>query len=459
MSGALTDCLVAPAIRLHKGEGLAEALRCLREFDPRIFLIFGGEAEDVQWLHETLEDQAGHPILFCADLERGAGEQFEGLTALPDAMALSILGAEACHDAGHRTAAEAAKAGVRWLLAPVLDLHRTGRDAVNSPIVGHRAFHGDPKHVIELAGAWLKGCAEAGGIACGKHFPGHGACPQDSHTEKAVAVDDLGPHLEPFKALLKQLPTIMAGHIHCPTLEEEDLPASRSARILSVLRKDLGYKGLVVSDSMRMSGYGDGPQEQCALESLQAGVDVLLDPEDPVVLAIGLRDALNRGDLDSSRVEEAAARVHALLRKVADTPVAAPKPLVLGAGSKRLLKPLPGGSPGKHLPQPELALWLSGTRDTARFLEDWGVEAVLATQPPPAKLPEAVLVLWGASAGRGLPQLPNNWAEAIVRNHTILYVAGSPEAAEMAPRSAKGVYLPGISPALLALLFADETEK
>ncbi|TAH36955.1 MAG: hypothetical protein EYC70_08200 [Planctomycetota bacterium] len=459
MAGALTDCLVAPAIRLHKGEGLAEGLRCLREFDPRVFLIFGGEAEDVQWLHETLEDQAGHPILFCADLERGAGEQFEGLTPLPDAYALNILGAEACYDAGHRTAAEAAKAGVRWILAPVLDLHRSGRDAVNSPIVGHRAFHGDPKHVVELAAAWLKGCADAGGISCGKHFPGHGACPQDSHTEKAVAAEDLGPHLEPFKALLKQLPTIMAGHIHCPMLDDDDLPASRSAKVLSILRKQWGYKGLVVSDSLRMTGYGDGPHEQLAMESLHAGVDLLLDPEDPVVLAISLRDALQRGDLDAGRVEEAAARVHQLQRRAGDLPVAQPKPLMLGAGSKRLLKPLPGGSPGKHLPQPELALWLSGTRDTARFLEDWGVQAMLSSAPPPAKLPEAVLVIWGASAGRGLPPLPHNWVEAITKQHTILYVAGSPEAAEMVPKSAKGVYLPGISPALLALLFAEEVEK
>ncbi|MBL7008455.1 MAG: hypothetical protein ISR76_05615, partial [Planctomycetes bacterium] len=107
MTRGPTDWLVAPALRLDKGEGLAEALRCLREFDPRVFLVFGGDAEDVAWLHETLEEQAEHPILFAADLERGAGQQFEGLTPLPDAWALGQLGPEACYDSGHRTAAEA----------------------------------------------------------------------------------------------------------------------------------------------------------------------------------------------------------------------------------------------------------------------------------------------------------------------------------------------------------------
>lgn len=458
MRTVLTDCLVAPALRLHKGEGLAEALRCLREFDPRVFLIFGGEAEDVQWLHETLEDQAGHPILFCADLERGAAQQFEGLTPLPDAWALHILGKEAALEAGHRTAAEAAKAGVRWILAPVLDLNRAGLGGVSAPIVGHRAFHSDPDRVAELAGAWLEGCRAGGGIACGKHFPGHGACAQDSHIEAAIATDDLEPHLQPFRALLPKLPSVLVGHIQCPAMDPEGLPASRSPAVLGLLRRKWSYKGLVVSDSLRMAGYGDGPHEELAVESLHAGVDLLLDPEDPVVLAVSLRDALQRGDLDAARVEEAAARVHRLLRLAEDLPVAQPRPLVLGAGVRRLLRPLRGGSPGRRLPRPALALWLSGTRDAARFLEEWGLEPVLPTAEPPTPLPEALLLVWGAAAGRGLPALPHPWAEAIARQRTVLYVAGTPEAAESVPKGARGLYLPGISPALLALLFTQEEE-
>ncbi|HEX9792412.1 MAG TPA: glycoside hydrolase family 3 N-terminal domain-containing protein [Planctomycetota bacterium] len=459
MASRPTDCLVAPAIRLNKGEGLAEALRCLREFDPHIFLVFGGDAEDVKWLHETLEDQAKHPILFCADLERGAGQQFEGLTPLPDAWALGLLGPEAAYDAGHRTAVEAASAGVRWILGPVLDLHRIGPDAVNSPIIGHRAFGGDIERVIETAGAWLRGLTDGGGIACGKHFPGHGACPQDSHVEHAVSFEEPERHLEPFKALLDRLPTMMVGHIEFPMFDPEGLPASRSKKLMGILRDDWKYDGLVVADALRMAGYGDGPHDQLAIESLYVGVDVLLDPEDPVTLAVSLRDALERGDLDPAVVERAASRVRRLLDTTAETPVANPRPLMLGAGAKRLLRPLPGGSPGRQIPRPGVALALAGSPDARRFLEEhWGVEVLNPGDSPPSPLPDAVLILWGAAMGRGLPPIPSPWLEALHHSHPIVYIAGSPDATELAPASLRGLYLPGLSPALLSLLFATGEE-
>ena len=455
----LTDCLVAPALRLNRGEGLAEALRCLREFDPRVFLIFGGDAEDVQWLHETLEEQAGHPILFAADLERGAGQQFEGLTPLPDAWALGILGTEASYEAGHRTAAEAASAHVRWILGPVLDLHRAGTDEARSPIIGNRSFGGEVQRVIENAGAWIQGLTDGGGIACGKHFPGHGACAQDSHVEHAVALEEPGVHLEPFRALLHLLPTVMVGHIEFPTLDDEMRPASRSPVLMDILRKEMGYDGLVVADALRMSGYGDGPPEELAIESLHAGVDLLLDPEDPVVLAVSLRDALDRGDLSGDAVEQAVSRVDQLMKDAANAPSVAPRPLMLGSGAKRLMRALPGGSPGRKFPPPAVALCLAATPDAVNFLDEWGVEVLPADAPPPAPLPESVLILCGASMGRGLPTLPGEWLDAISRQHPLLFVAGSPDAIDIAPRSARGYMLPGLSPALLALLFSTSDDE
>lgn len=447
-----TDYLVAPALRLDKGEGLAEALRCLREFDPRVFLIFGGDAEDVQWLQETLEEQAGHPILFCADLERGAGQQFEGLTPLPDAWALGLLGPEAAYDAGHRTAAEAATAGVRWILGPVLDLHRMEPDACSSPIVANRAFGGEVQRVIECAGAWLQGLTDAGGIGCGKHFPGHGACSQDSHTETAVSFEDPVLHLEPYKALLDKLPSIMPGHIEFPLIDPDGRPATRSKPLLDLLRVDMGYDGVIVTDSLRMAGFGDGPQEELATESLHAGVDLLLDPEDPVTLAMTLRDAEDRGDLEEQRIFEAVGRVEKLIRYSLDTEVEPVRPLVLGGGAKALFRPLPGGSAGRSYPRPALALSLAPTPDALTYLEEWGVPIFTADSAPPEEIPGPVLVLCGAREGHGLPNLPGPWLEAIHEQHPVLYVAGSPDAPQIAPKTARGWYLPGLSPALLGML-------
>lgn len=454
-----TDFLVAPTIRINKGEGLAEALRCLREFDPRVFLIFGGDAEDVAWLHETLEEQAGHPILFCADLERGAGQQFDGLTPLPDAWALGLLGPDAAYAAGHRTAAEAAEAHVRWIFAPVLDLHPLGADACNSPIIANRAFGQDPEHVIECAGAFAKGILDAGGIPCGKHFPGHGACPQDSHTEAAVSLaEDATPHLEPFRRLLPSLPTIMAGHVEWPLLDDSGKPATRSPRILDILRKEWKYDGVIVTDSLRMAGYGDAPPEEMAIESLHAGCDLLLDPPDPVALALALRFALDRGDLDHQRVVQAVGRLDKLIRRALDADPAPPKPLVLGGGARGLLRPLPGGSAGKTHPRPELALELASVPDANKYLEEWGVEVLPAHAPPPDPMPDALLVLVGAREGRGLPSLPGAWVEAIQKHQPVLYVAGAPEAAALAPASARGWSIPGLSPALLGMLVASGEE-
>jgi|TARA_B100000959_G_scaffold28123_3_gene27101 beta-glucosidase-like glycosyl hydrolase len=454
-----TDWLVAPALRLDQGEGLAEALRCLREFDPRFFLIFGGDAEDVAWLHETLEEEAGHPIVFAGDLERGAGQQYEGLTPLPDAWALGQLGPEACYDAGHRTATEAAQAHVRWIFGPVLDLHRLAPETICSPIIANRAFGEEAMRIIECAGSWIKGVHDGGGFACGKHFPGHGACPQDSHVENAVSFEDPEPHLVPFRTLAKHLPSMMTGHIEFPMLDEEMRCTSRSPIIMDILRKDMGYNGVVVTDSLRMAGFGDGPHEELAAEAIHAGCDLLLDPEDPVVLATSLRDAMDRGDLLPDAVERSVKRLESFMADILNTEAEAPRPLVMGASAKRLLHPLHGGSPGRtKFPQPETVLSLAGTPDSIRFLEDWGLEVLPADSTPPDEFPGAVLVLCGAREGHGLPQLPGPWLDAISRDHPVTYVAGAPEAIDLPPASVKGFHLPGLSPALLALLFAAGEE-
>ena len=452
VSHAPTDYLVAPTLRLNKGEGLAEGLRCLREFDPRVFMIFGGDAEDVQWLHETLEDQAGHPILFAADLERGAGQQFGGLTPLPDAWALGLLGEEAAYAAGHRTAAEAATAGVRWILGPVLDLHQMHADAVRSPIIANRAFGGEVQRVIECGGAFLRGIADAGGIACGKHFPGHGNCQQDSHTELAVCFEEPGVHLEPFRALLSYMPSIMVGHLEYPLIDPSGKPASRSQMMMDILRKDWKYDGVVVTDSISMIGFGDGPQEELAVDSILAGVDLLLDPADPVALAITLRDAVQRGDLPEERVFEAVGRLDKLVRLSLDREAGKPRPLVLGGGSKTLLRPLPGGAAGRTHSRPALALNMASTPDAIQYLEEWEMPIFAPDSEPPASFPGPLLILCGAREGHGLPNIPGPWLEAIQHHHPAFYVAGSPDAVDLAPSAARGWYLPGLSPALLGML-------
>lgn len=224
---------------------------------------------------------------------------------------------------------------------------------------------------------------------------------------------------------------------------------------MDILRKDWNYDGLVVADALRMDGYGAEPQEEMAVESLNAGVDVLLYPEDPVALAVTLRDALERGDLSEELVQMAVTRVNRLVSQAEETEPAKPKPLVLGGGLQSLFRPLPGGSPGRR-PRPDLALNLSGVPDSVDFLEEFGVAVASPDQLPPEDLPKAILILWGASVGKGLPEIPGAWVEAMHHAHPVIYVAGSPDAPQMAPATARGYYLPGVSPAILSLLLAEE---
>ena len=145
----------------------------------------------------------------------------------------------------------------------------------------------------------------------------------------------------------------MVGHLEFPMVDESSRPASRSRTLMDILRKDWGYDGLAVTDALRMEGYGSEPHEEMAVESLHAGVDLLLYPEEPVALAVTLRDALDRGDLSEEVVHTAANRIDTMIRSILDIEPAKPKPLVLGGGMKSLFRPLPGGSPGRH-PRPVL---------------------------------------------------------------------------------------------------------
>ena len=455
---ATTDALVIPGLRLDKGEGLAEALRCLREFDPRIFLIQGGDPEDLSWFHETLEDQADHPILFCSPLERGAGQEIEGLMPLPDAWALGLLGEEACHEAGHRTAAEAATAQIRWILGPCLDLHSMELGDTKSPIVGHRAFGGHPEKVTACARAWATGVADAGGIACGMHFPGHGASSQDTFFEAAVCFEeDIENHLSPFRDLIEALPSIMIGHIEYPFIDDQGRPASRSPVFFELLRERWGYQGIVVTDSLQKAGFGE-PREEMAVEAVRAGADLLLDPPDPVATALSLRFAQENGELNEERIASAVKRIDGLFA-LAEAEPARPKPLVLGGGTKSLIKPLPGGSGGRSLPRPSLALGLAPTRDAVNFLENFGIPVVGPDFPPPDEFPDTLLVLLGAVPGKGQIDIPEDWLEAIHAHHPVIYVAGSPDAPEKVPASSRGWSLPGVSPTLLGLLLTEGGEE
>lgn len=177
--------------------------------------------------------------------------------------------------AGRLCGMELRTVGIGVNCAPVLDLWEPGAD----PVIGERAFGIDPQQVVRLAGRWLDGFAAGGGLAMGKHFPGHGAATADSHHALPVVHRPLEGLLQrelaPFHALLPRLPALMTAHLVASAVDGEN-PATCSRRWLAEwLRRRWGYEGLIVSDALEMKAL-TGTLEQRAMAATVAGCDLLL---------------------------------------------------------------------------------------------------------------------------------------------------------------------------------------
>jgi beta-glucosidase-like glycosyl hydrolase len=288
------------------------------------FIVFGGTVEAVRRLTADLLRRAERPLLIASDLERGAGQQIAGLTEFPPPLALADLGEPAAvRWAASVTAQEARAVGINWVFAPVADL-----DVLpENPIVQTRAFGSDPQRVATLVRNWVEGCQSAGALACAKHYPGHGRTLVDSHVALPVVTDRrdvlMGSDLVPFTVAVESgVASIMTAHVAYPGLDDSNLPATLSPRMLRILRNELGFDGLVVTDALIMDGALGGRRESdAALEAIRAGVDLLLYPNDPRRVRDALDQALASGALEESRLEEALGRYgRALASATAPTP-------------------------------------------------------------------------------------------------------------------------------------------
>jgi beta-glucosidase len=306
--------LILPALRAaangsfsHEAAAIADAL----ELGVGGFIIFGGNIESVRRLTTDLARRAERPLLLASDLERGAGQQVEGLTEFPPPLALAALNDPAvARWAGAVTAQEARAVGINWVFAPVADL-----DVLpENPIVQTRAFGDDPQRVATLVRGWIEGCQGAGALACAKHYPGHGRTAVDSHvTLPSVETDRetlLASDLVPFTVAAESgVAAMMTAHVAFPALDASGSAATLSAPIMEVLRRSLGYDGLVVTDALIMDGALTGRRESdAAIEALQAGVDLLLYPKDPRRLREGIAGAVDSGALPRERLQESLRR-------------------------------------------------------------------------------------------------------------------------------------------------------
>ncbi|HEX2777964.1 MAG TPA: glycoside hydrolase family 3 N-terminal domain-containing protein [Gemmatimonadaceae bacterium] len=267
------------------------------------FVLGAAPQDDVRALTKELRTRSRHPLLIAADMERGAGQAFGGATGVPPLAALAALDdADAVRKAARLTAREARTLGVTWALAPVLDLDV---DPAN-PIVGSRAFGGDPALVAKLGTIWIEACQQEGVLACAKHFPGHGRTVTDSHLERpAIRVtrhELMERDLVPFRAAIKAgVASMMTAHVAFPKLDPAGPPATLSMAIVRVLlRERLGFDGLVVTDALNMRALTSHSTEtDAAVAALFAGCDLVLMPTDLDACVAALTEAVADGTLDA----------------------------------------------------------------------------------------------------------------------------------------------------------------
>ena len=254
------------------------------------FIVFGGELETVRARLAKLQAASHHPLIIASDLEQGLGQQIEGGTVFPPAMAIaSALKSAQREEASSMLekiytafAKEAEYAGINTILAPVLDIN-TNPD---NPIIATRAF-GEDSDTVSLFGCEMIKVLQQNGIAaCGKHFPGHGDTEIDSHISLPVIKKDLDSlehnELVPFKRAIDEgVGMIMLGHLSVPALDPTGRPASLSGRAASYLRDRMGFRGLIITDAMNMGGIGRYTENEASLMALNAGVDIILHPSDP----------------------------------------------------------------------------------------------------------------------------------------------------------------------------------
>lgn len=258
-------------------------------------------------------------VLVAIDEEGGDVTRLEAErgSSYPGNLALGAVDdVELTEEVAAAIAGELARAGVSMNFAPVADAN-TNPD---NPVIGVRSFGADPELVARHVAAFVRGTQRQGVAACAKHFPGHGDTSVDSHVDLPVVGGDLEAALLPFRAAIGAgVRGVMTGHLLVPELDE--LPATLSRRIVTgLLREELGFDGLVVTDALEMRAISGGVGvEEAAVRALAAGVDALcaghdLHEETVDALIRAISDAARSGRLPLERLEEAAGRVAATVR-------------------------------------------------------------------------------------------------------------------------------------------------
>lgn len=292
----------------------AKMVRLVRERNVGGVVMSHSDVYETAIVLNRLQSQARIPLLVSADLERGLAMRVRRGTYFPDAMALAATRRpQYAYEAGRAIAEEARAVGIHQNFAPVADINTNPAN----PVINTRSFGDDLPLVNSMVTAFIRGTNEGGCISTTKHFPGHGDTGTDSHLELPVLpftrerLDSL--ELAPFRnAIQSGTQSVMIAHLAVPVLNGgSEIPASLSpGAITTVLRRDLAFDGLVITDAMEMRGVVKGYSvAQSTVMALQAGADIVLLPPDNEVAVNAIISAVKGGSLPEERVSASVRKI------------------------------------------------------------------------------------------------------------------------------------------------------
>ncbi|MFB0516860.1 MAG: glycoside hydrolase family 3 N-terminal domain-containing protein [Candidatus Neomarinimicrobiota bacterium] len=281
-----------------------------------------GDVSSSLTMMNRLQKLSRVPILFDADIERGVGQRFPGSTDLPVLMAVGATGnPEYAYQTGRITALEGKAVGIHLNLMPVVDVNNNPAN----PIINTRSYGEDPQKVIEFSRAFIRGMRDNGMLGTAKHFPGPAATETDSHSNLAVIPSDSARlwsvELPPFIAAIEEgIDLVMTAHIRAPDYQPHaETPATLSKFwTTEVLRKQLGFKGVVITDAMDMGGVTQNYTDAYALiEAINAGNDIIIIKTYNLRRSIDIVEkAVRDGLISEDRINEAALKMLMLKEKV-----------------------------------------------------------------------------------------------------------------------------------------------
>jgi len=279
------------------------------------FLLRSEPFEAAELLNRLQRDSK-LPLLFAADFERGVSTRLMGTTNFPHAMAFGADGKiEDAEMSGRITGQEARAIGIHWNFYPDADVNSNPAN----PIINTRSFGEDPKQVGDLASAYIKGAHEGGMLTTVKHFPGHGDTATDSHLGVAsVNVDRAhldSIELPPFRqAIAAGVDSVMVAHVTVPALDPDpNHVATISPAVVSdLLEKQLGFKGIIVTDALDMAGLTHlfaSNIGRAAVEAFKAGNDLLLIPADLPASYDAMLKAARSGEISRQRLDRSVLKI------------------------------------------------------------------------------------------------------------------------------------------------------